>query len=175
MGNIIEITHDDVETLVDLARRTFYQTFGEFYEDKDLQQFFDKSYTAEAFHQELDNEDSFHYFYQEDNEIVGYLKLNINQAQTEKMGSEYLEIQRIYFDENYQGRGGGSAFMAKAEAQARLFNKSKIWLGVWEHNPKAITFYENKGFSIVGEHHFHTGDVVDTDLIMEKSLNVDSK
>ena len=38
---------------------------------------------------------------------MGYLKLNINDAQTEKMGDAYLEVQRIYFDENYQGGGRG--------------------------------------------------------------------
>ena len=35
----------------------------------------------------------------------GYLKLNINETQTEPKGNQYLEIQRIYFDKDYQGGG----------------------------------------------------------------------
>ncbi len=31
-------------------------------------------------------------------------------------------------------------------------------------------FYKRHGFKVVGEHHFQTGDVTDTDLIMEKEL-----
>ena len=42
---------------------------------------------------------------------------------------------------------------------------------VWEHNPRAQAFYKRHGFKVVGEHHFQTGDVTDTDLIMEKSYN----
>ena len=34
----------------------------------------------------------------------GYLKLNINETQTEPKGNQYLEI-RIYFDKDYQGGG----------------------------------------------------------------------
>ncbi|HDM7107663.1 TPA: GNAT family N-acetyltransferase, partial [Staphylococcus aureus] len=29
---------------------------------------------------------------------------------------------------------------------------------------------KHHGFKVVGEHHFQTGDVTDTDLIMEKEL-----
>ncbi len=53
---------------------------------------------------------------------------------------------------------------------AQEHNKHKIWLGVWEHNPRAQAFYKRHGFKVVGEHHFQTGDVTDTDLIMEKEL-----
>ena len=50
------------------------------------------------------------------------------------------------------------------------YHKTKIWLGVWEHNPQALRFYEKRGFVVTGAHEFYTGDVVDKDLIMEKSL-----
>ena len=30
-------------------------------------------------------------------QIAGYLKLNVGNAQTEPKGEDYLEIQRIYF------------------------------------------------------------------------------
>lgn len=48
----------------------------------------------------------------------------------------------------------------------------KIWLGVWEHNPQAIKFYESRGFVETGHHEFITGDVVDRDIIMEKNYNL---
>lgn len=52
--------------------------------------------------------------------------------------------------------------------KAKEYHKTKIWLGVWEHNPQALRFYEKRGFVVTGSHEFYTGDVVDKDLIMEK-------
>ncbi len=66
---------------------------------KILINFFKDNYTVEKFTQEINHVDSFHYFYQEDGANVGYIKMNINSAQTEEMGETYLEVQRIYFFE----------------------------------------------------------------------------
>ncbi|CDR25390.1 GNAT family N-acetyltransferase [Staphylococcus schweitzeri] len=169
-GEVKVITDKDVVELVTLAKQTFYATFGEYYDDKDFELFFNENYTVEKFTQEINHVDSFHYFYQEDGANVGYIKMNINSAQTEEMGETYLEVQRIYFLKDFQGGGRGSQLIALAEKIAQEHDKHKIWLGVWEHNPRAQAFYQRHGFTVVGEHHFQTGEVTDTDLIMEKEL-----
>ena len=46
---------------------------------------------------------------------LGYLKLNIGNAQTEKCLDNALEIQRIYILKSAKGQGIGSAFMQIAE------------------------------------------------------------
>jgi ribosomal protein S18 acetylase RimI-like enzyme len=40
------------------------------------------------------------------------------------------------------------------------------WLGVWEHNPRAIAFYRKWGFVEVGEHTFPVGDDPQRDLVL---------
>ncbi len=92
-GIIKEISKQNASELVELATRTFYDTFGSYYDDKDFDQFFKDNYTVEKFTQEINHVDSFHYFYQEDGANVGYIKMNINSAQTEEMGETYLEVQ----------------------------------------------------------------------------------
>ena len=42
------------------------------------------------------------------------------------------------------------------------------WLGVWEHNPRAIAFYRKWGFTPVGEHCFAVGDDPQRDVILER-------
>lgn len=101
---------------------------------------------------------------------MGYLKLNIDAAQTEAKGPAYLEIQRIYFDKAYQGGGRGKKFIQLALNKALEYQKTKVWLGVWEHNPQALAFYKTCGFKVTGQHEFKTGDVIDIDLIMERSV-----
>jgi ribosomal protein S18 acetylase RimI-like enzyme len=45
-----------------------------------------------------------------------------------------------------------------------------VWLGVWEHNHKAIKFYQDKGFIRFGEHVFVLGEDRQTDFLMKKAL-----
>lgn len=165
---MIQVT--DVSDLRQIAETTFYDTFEGEYTEADFEQFFKESYNETVLLNELNNPNSFHYFYKVDNHIAGYLKLNIGDAQTETMGEDYLEIQRIYFYKTYQGGGRGHTFIQLALDKARELSKSKVWLGVWEHNQQALSFYKKHGFKVTGQHEFITGDVVDIDLIMERKV-----
>ncbi|MNS98622.1 Protease synthase and sporulation negative regulatory protein PAI 1 [compost metagenome] len=49
-------------------------------------------------------------------------------------------------------------------------HKKKIWLGVWEKNENAISFYRKMGFLQTGAHSFYMGDEEQTDFIMTKTL-----
>lgn len=167
---IEEIKKDNVSELRKIAEKTFYDTFKGSYTDENFKKFFKENYNETKLLSEIEHHQSFHYFYKVDDEIAGYLKLNIDQAQTEPKVDQYLEIQRIYFDKDYQGGGRGSQFIQLAIDKAKEYNKSKVWLGVWENNPSAINFYKKQGFEITGQHDFINGDVVDTDYIMEKDI-----
>ena len=112
----VQIT--EVEQLQLIAKRTFFTTFRESYSDEDFKQFFSDAYNIDVLRKELEQSNSFHYFYEVDQNIVGFLKLNINDAQTENKGHAYLEIQRIYFDEAFQGSGRGQLFINLAIDQA---------------------------------------------------------
>ncbi|HSU51405.1 MAG TPA: GNAT family N-acetyltransferase, partial [Segetibacter sp.] len=48
--------------------------------------------------------------------------------------------------------------------------KTVIFLGVWEHNKKAISFYEKLGFKKFGEHLFMLGKDAQTDWLMKKDV-----
>jgi ribosomal protein S18 acetylase RimI-like enzyme len=45
-----------------------------------------------------------------------------------------------------------------------------IWLGVWEHNPRAIGFYRKWGFRQVGAQRFQLGAELQTDLVMARQV-----
>lgn len=103
MRQIEEINIEDVKALQKIAIDTFYETFKPYYTEENLQKFFEDAYNIEKLKTELNNPESFHYFFKENNEIVGYTKFNIDNAQTEPNGEDYLEVQRIYFYQTHQG------------------------------------------------------------------------
>ena len=49
--------------------------------------------------------------------------------------------------------GRGQLFINLAIDQAIKFGKSKIWLGVWEHN-KALSFYKTEDLELQGRINF---------------------
>lgn len=103
--------------------------------------------------------------------VLGFLKINFGNAQTEQKCENSLEIQRIYVLKTAKGRGIGSSFMSLAQEIALEKKFSSIWLGVWEHNEKAKEFYAKKGFYKFGEHIFTLGSDQQTDFLMKKDLS----
>jgi ribosomal protein S18 acetylase RimI-like enzyme len=55
-------------------------------------------------------------------------------------------------------------------AEARRRAHVSMWLGVWEHNPRAQRFYARFGFERVGEQVFLLDDDRQTDWIMERKI-----
>ncbi|MEG2102651.1 MAG: GNAT family N-acetyltransferase, partial [Flavobacterium sp.] len=45
-----------------------------------------------------------------------------------------------------------------------------IWLGVWEENIRALSFYKKNGFVEFDKHIFVLGDEEQTDLLMKLTL-----
>ena len=60
--------------------------------------------------------------------------------------------------------------MQRIIEQAKNENKNYIWLGVWEHNTKAIDFYEKHGFVKFGTHSFTIGTDKQTDWLLRLDL-----
>lgn len=105
-----------------------------------------------------------------DGQAVGYLKVNRGAAQTEAMGETAMEVERVYVLQEFHRQGIGGLLMEQAYRMAGEWRAEWIWLGVWEHNPEAIAFYERCGFTCFGEHVFQLGGDAQTDVLMRKEV-----
>ena len=68
------------------------------------------------------------------------------------------------------GAGIGPALLQACFELARSEAYPAMFLGVWEHNPRAQAFYRKWGFEKVGEHLFQLGDDPQTDWWMYRAL-----
>lgn len=160
----------DIEVLQKISIETFTETFKQDNSIEDLQNYLDQAYTLDKLQNELKNRNSMFFFLYQENNLAGYLKLNVGDAQTEAMGDDALEIERIYIKGAYQNNGFGKVFMNHVSDIAKEKEVRKIWLGVWEHNTKAIAFYERHGFIRQGQHSFFMGEDEQIDWIMTKTF-----
>ena len=162
---------DDILDLQKIYRQTFFETFSEQNSEENMRIFFDKAYSEEKLKSEIENKESETFLAVENQKILGVLKINTGNAETESGLENSLEIQRIYILKESKGLGIGTVLMNLAEKKARELGVSFIWLGVWEKNFPAQKFYTDKGFRRFSEHAFVLGDDIQTDFLMKKELS----
>ena len=167
---IRKINIDDLETLRNLSIQTFKETFEEVNTEEDMQKYLDENLSIEKLKTELENVNSEFYFAENNGEILGYLKLNFKDAQTEKLEENHFEIERIYVLKAFLGQKIGQILFNKAIEIGREKNLEYVWLGVWKENHRAIRFYEKNDFEIFGKHDFVLGEDVQTDLLMKMKI-----
>ena len=81
-----------------------------------------------------------------------------------------MEIARLYAIKEFIGKGVGAALMQQRIDISVNLKMKFIWLGVWEKNHRAISFYEKWGFEKFGETEFILGSDIQTDWLMRKKL-----
>jgi diamine N-acetyltransferase len=168
--NITTCSTEDLQILRAISKETFNDTFKDQNSPEQMEAYLEKAFNSEQLEKELLNPSSHFYFVYVNNEVAGYLKVNTNDAQTETMDDESLEIERIYIRKDLQRHGLGKYLLNKAMEVALEHHKQKVWLGVWEKNENAIEFYKKMGFVQTGAHSFYMGEEEQTDFIMIKTL-----
>ena len=97
--------------------------------------------------------------------LIGFAQLRVEPAA--------VEIARFYVDRQWHGRGLAQQMMGACFDTARGLRVGKVWLAVWERNPRAIAFYSKCGFRDVGSQPFILGSDLQTDRVMEIPLTAD--
>lgn len=172
--NIIEVTKigkEEILQLQKIGRQTFYETFFENNTEENMKSYLENDFSIDKIAAELNNETSEFYFAKLDNEVIGYLKLNFGQSQTELKDDKAIEIERIYVLKEFHGKKVGQVLYDKAIEIAKVKKANYVWLGVWEENSRAINFYKKNGFVAFDKHIFKLGDDEQTDIMMKKYLS----
>lgn len=169
--HIQKVTLQDLNELQRIGKQTFDETFANDNSPEDLQQYLDENFNIKKLTAELGNINSIFYFVSCDAAVIGYLKLNLGEAQTELKKANALEIERIYVLKTYHGKQVGQLLLDKALQIAIDKKANYIWLGVWEKNYRAIHFYNKNRFVEFDKHLFKLGKDEQTDIMMKLVLN----
>ncbi|MBW3616641.1 MAG: GNAT family N-acetyltransferase [Proteobacteria bacterium] len=81
-----------------------------------------------------------------------------------------LELKRIYLLSRFHGGGLGSRLMDMGIREARSMGRTRLLLGVYAQNDRAIGFYQRHGFSQVGVRRFRVGRREYDDAVMARAL-----
>jgi len=156
----------DLASLLDLAQTSFVQAFTEGNKPENVQAYLSQAFTSVQLEKEWRNPASTFLLASLEGRLVGYTKVNLAAAQTDVQDPDSLEVARLYTLEEVWGKGVGQFLLDAALAFAKEKGKTFVWLGVWEHNARAIRFYEKNGFKAFGSHPFPFGDEIQNDWVM---------
>ncbi|MBZ5856935.1 GNAT family N-acetyltransferase [Flavihumibacter profundi] len=168
--NLKKVTPIDISQLQKISKKTFYETFSPGNTEENMAKYLDESFSIEKLTSELNDNNAEFYFATLGNDVIGYLKLNSGQSQTELKDGKGLEIERIYVLKEFHGKNIGQILYEKAIQVAKQSNADYIWLGVWEENKRAINFYKKNGFNEFDKHIFKLGNDEQTDIMMKLQL-----
>lgn len=168
--NITRVTPQDVQLLRNISIATFKQTFERQNTEENMQLYLNNNLSDLQLLSEINTPDTEFYFAYVEEEPAAYLKLNFPGKEHVSEYKEMLEIERIYVLQGFQGLSIGRLLLDFTKQLVINFRLKGIWLGVWEHNVKAISFYQKNGFIKTGSHVFKLGDDEQTDEIMELKL-----
>lgn len=167
---ICKIGLAEIEQLQKISKQTFEETFAESNTEENMKNYLQKSFSKEKLTAELTDENAEFYFAKSGEEVIGYLKINVGASQTELKDNKALEIERIYVAKEFHGKSAGQLLYNQALEIARQKGSEYVWLGVWEENPRAISFYRKNGFVEFDRHIFRLGDDEQTDIMMKMKL-----
>ena len=166
--SIEEITYPDLPQLQKLSVNTFNDSFRNV--RGDLSDYIKQNYNYGKLASEMINPQSHFYFIYYNHKLAGYLKLNINDAQSQNMGQNALEIDRIYIRHGFQYIGLEKKLLDLAVKKAHKFNKKVIWSSVWEHDSSILHFYDQFGFKTIEKQSFTLAGQAEHDLVMEVAV-----
>ena len=107
----------------------------------------------------------------QEEQMVGFLKLLLWQPLPEDPVSNALFLEKIYLFPAYFGQGAGRLLLAQVEEKAREFGRQLIWLQVMRTGP--VKAYEQAGYHIMGPTRFEHALLLESERdgwVMGKSL-----
>ena len=161
---------DDAPTIIDLAQKTFVETYGETNKRENVDTYMQAMFSHDKIRTEINSPNERFFIAFNNSNPVGFTKLRDDRQGRGLDGKKALEIERIYVLKDYQGLKVGKELLDKCKSLAAEENFVVIWLQVWQRNSKAVQFYQKGGFVIYETATFQFGDETHQDYVMRYDL-----
>ncbi len=161
----------DAKPLAALAEKTFRDTFGSMNTAEDMNLHCQSSYGPSIQLSEINDPKRLTLVCEGDNRLIAFAQLTWAETPACVPGKKPGEIQRLYVEKEWHGQGIAQDLMTACLQAMAKAGSDTVWLGVWEHNPRAIAFYKKFGLVEVGDHVFPLGTDPQRDLILTRPVS----
>ena len=161
----------DAEGLTEIGARTFFETFAADNTPEDMRLFLESTWRPELQRAEiLDQGMDTLLACDAAGALAGFAQVRVAQPPAGIVVRAPVELKRFYVDKPWHGTGLARTLMEAAEQAARTRGGREFWLGVFQHNERALAFYRKCGFRTVGTQTFVVGTDPQKDYVMLREL-----
>jgi ribosomal protein S18 acetylase RimI-like enzyme len=162
----------DAKLLSELALKIFLDTFAAQNGPDDIALHARRSYSVEIQRSELEDSKLTYLIAEMDGKPAGFAMIGEPRSESCEGLDTPVELFRFYVDKDWHGKGVAAPMMDACYEEARARGGRTICLSVWEHNPRAIRFYEKIGYRKAGTQPYLLGTDMQTDWLMMKEVPV---
>ena len=163
-------TEGDAVVLSRMALKIFLDTFAAQNKAEDIEMHAALSYSPEIQCAEVRDLSKVWLIAEVDGEPAGFAMVGEPGSESCRAFESPVELFRFYIDKEWHGRGVARPMMDAVDDIARTLGGRTLCLGVWEHNLRAIRFYQKSGFNDAGSQPYLLGTDLQTDRVMVRSL-----
>jgi ribosomal protein S18 acetylase RimI-like enzyme len=145
------------------AARLFREAYGAVMRKSDIDSYITQHYSASSFAGGV-------LLLEHGGERAGFAQLKPGAAPPGISLDAPVELGRFYVDRRFHGSGLARQLMDAVIDAAKSAGGKNLWLAVWQHNHRAIHFYEKNGFRKTGTMPFILGSDIQTDDVMLREL-----
>jgi ribosomal protein S18 acetylase RimI-like enzyme len=160
----------DAEALAEFGWRTFEETYGASNDPQNMADYLAANYGEEHQDRELKSPDVVTLLAELEGALVGFSQVRRSTPPECVPGEDAVELLRFYVDRPWHGRGVAQKLLAATLIAAKGLDGRRVWLTVWEINPRAIAFYTKSGFVDEGTTDFWVGSDRQTDRVLVLDL-----
>ena len=160
MISILRATENDSESIAAIGMISVEEAHRGSCSAEALNLFLSENYNQNAIKKELSNSHNIYHTISFQGQLAGFSKIILNAEHANIPQKNVTKLDRIYLLKEFQGLKLGTALLNFNIDLARQHDQSGIWLFTWVENTRAINFYFNAGFKIIGSHYFKVTDDV---------------
>jgi diamine N-acetyltransferase len=159
----------DASNLAKLAKQVFSSTYGAVLSAKTLSTHLEMRFKSKVFEQEILEQQAIFWLATHENDLAGFIKLESTPPPTCVDSNRSIELMKFYVSPEQQSLGIGQSLL---EIAVRTLQSEfdTVWLLVWEHNTRAIKFYDKHGFEKIGRQDLMVGETAFHDFVMSRSI-----
>lgn len=155
MVSFLRATEKDANTIVSIGKVSVTDAHKDSCSAVILNEYIEKNYHENSIKQELSNPDNIYHIIHYNQQAVGFSKIVFDASHPNIAAKRVTKLDRIYLDKNFQGLKLGLQLLQFNIELSLQNNQTGMWLFTWVGNKRAIDFYTNFGFTVIGSHNFH--------------------
>ncbi len=158
MNNIVKANLEDSKMLSKLAESTFIESHGNSASEQDIQAYIKSKYNEEVVRDELNDDRNIYHIIYYKNKAAGFSKIIHNATHPNINSTNVTKLERLYILKDYYDQKLGLELFKFNINLSKENNQVGMWLFVKKENERAIKFYQNAKFKIIGSHDFQNSE-----------------